>query len=95
MIYHCPVLLYLPVLQAVAGLCVLHLGVLVVPEGGPVRGLLSLEPVDPPVERTVGKVIMYRSLEWENIYNHQDISQEIIEKWLNGQFSGLMTLHVK
>ena len=85
----------LPVLEAVAGLGVLQLGVLVVPEGGPVCGLLSLESVDPPVERTVGQVIVYSSLQWENIYNHQDISQEIIEKWLNGQFSGLMTLHVK
>ena len=85
----------LPELQAVAGLGVLQLGVLVVPEGGPLCGLLSLESVDPPVERTVGQVIVYSSLQWENIYNHQDISQEIIEKWLNGQFSGLMTLHVK
>ena len=61
--YHSSVYLYLPVLQTVAGLGVLHLGILVVPKGGPVSGLLSLEPVDPPVERTVGKVIMYRSLE--------------------------------
>ena len=85
----------LPVVQTIAGLGVLKFRVLVVPEGRPVCGLLSLESVDPPVERAVGKVIVYSSLQWENIYNHQDISQEIIEKWLNGQFSGLMTLHVK
>ena len=53
----------LPVLEAVAGLGVLQLGVLVVPEGGPVRCLLSLESVDPPVERTVGQVIVYSSLQ--------------------------------
>ena len=53
----------LPELQAVAGLGVLQLGVLVVPEGGPLCGLLSLESVDPPVERTVGQVIVYSSLQ--------------------------------
>ena len=53
----------LPELQAVAGLGVLQLGVLVVSEGGPLCGLLSLESVDPPIERTVGQVIVYSSLQ--------------------------------
>ena len=53
----------LPVLEAVAGLGVLQLGVLVVPEGGPVSGVFTLESVDPPVERAVGKVIVYSSLQ--------------------------------
>ena len=55
--------LSLPELQAVAGLGVLQLGVLVVPEGRPLGCLLSLESVDPPVERTVGQVIVYSSLQ--------------------------------
>ena len=53
----------LPVLEAVAGLGVLQLGVLVVPEAGPLCCLLPLESVNPAVEGTVGQVIVYSSLQ--------------------------------
>ena len=61
--------LWLPVIDAIALLALLHLLVKVVvrkvPEGGPLCGRLPLQPIYSSIERAVGKVEVDRSLREE------------------------------